>query len=63
METPVTHVKCDLFIKLDRDKIARYMKLPRHAPTAMVSKPSAESGLVSQNFFINYTFTIHCLHV
>ena len=51
METHATHVKCDLVIKLDWEEIAKYMKLPRHALTATVSKPPAESGLVSQKFF------------
>ena len=52
MEAPATHVKHDLVIKLDWEEIARYMKPPRHAPTAIVSKPPAESGLVSQKFFL-----------
>ena len=60
METPATHMKHDPVIKLDREEIARYMKPPRHAPIAMVSKPPAESGLASQKFFL---LTIHLVFI
>ena len=53
METPETHIRCDLIIKLDKQEIARYMKPPQHAPTAAISKPPTGSGPVSPKFFIN----------
>ena len=51
METSTTHMKCDPVIRLDRQEIARYMKLPQHIPTATISKPPPESGLASPKFF------------
>ena len=56
METPTTYVKRDPIIKLDRAEIGKYLQLPKHAPTATVSKPPKESSQeVSQNGFL----TIH----